>query len=214
MRAASCRFWLSLKNMRGWLWTPLIFLYALLPSLQRNIQLAARTADIGRLRFFAEAQTFIPLLSIVWHYLFFREYLDHDIAEVLYAADRRPKLRFSVYLCGLYLAAAAPLFIWYVRCYPDSVWEILRLSGQVFFLAALYYGLIYLTRSALLSFGLVLLGSAALIYSLAGTLAEYNLFALETPAGQVPLAACLIYLALAGLFILLGLRRERRFICS
>ena len=98
MRTELRRFRLSLKNMRFWFWIPLVLIYLLLPSMQSQILRLDLPPDQIKLEFFASAQNLLPLSGTLWLFLFFREFMENTVREVLYAADRWPKLRFAGYL--------------------------------------------------------------------------------------------------------------------
>lgn len=200
------RLWLSLKNMRLWFFLPLPMLYLVLPSLQSSLP---QTEEI-RLEFFWLAQTFIPIFGVIWLFLLYRELMENDIVEVVYANDHRSKLRFAGYLFVLYQVTIAPLYIWYLFCYGDAGWELLRLSFETLVLYLAFYAVLYLAQSSLSAFGFVLVSNGILLFAFQETF-QLNLFLYRVRAEDMPLFNILLYSGLIILFVALGLLGERWF---
>jgi hypothetical protein len=203
MRMDLRRFRLSLKNMRFWFWIPFVLIFLLLPSMQSQILRMDVSIEIKKLEFFASAQNLLPLSGMLWLFLFFREFMESTVREVLYAADRWPKVRFIGYLFVFHQIAATPLYIWYIRVFAGSGLELFRLSLQTLFLYAAFYLVLFLTRSTLTAFAFALLGCAMMLFQW-NRWEPTNLFANMLPAAQVPPSTFWLYAKLSVLFVLGG----------
>jgi len=210
MKIELYRLWLSLKNMRLWFFLPFPVLYLILPSLQNNVLRAELEVVEARLMFFSIAQTIIPIFSILWLFLLYRELMENDIVEVVYANDHIPKLRFAGYLLVLYHITIIPLYVWYAGCYEYSGWEMIRLSFQIFVLYSAFYAVLYLAKSSLSALGSILICNGALLFVFQEKF-KLNLYLNRVRAEEMPLGNILLYSGLIVLFIFLGLAGERWF---
>lgn len=205
------RIWLEYKSMKWWSLIPLLLIYGFLCPYQWNM--LQNVSDIEEIRtdFFHAAQTIIPLSSLWWPLLCFRNLTEGEIMEVTYAADHLPKFRFLVYLTFIYQLCVSCLYVWYVKLCNGDVWEILRLLIQCLTVTLLFYCLTYCTHSALLAMVITYILQLLCLFIINSNW-EWNLFASNIYAEDLGVK---VYTAWTFISLVMGgfvLRNEKRMV--
>lgn len=180
-------FVFQMKKMRIFLILTVLFLYPVLVSYQMNLLEWYESyggLESAKNEFFQTAQNYLPTLGVLWGIFINRLYFDGKLAEVIYTADRKGKIRFTIYGFLLLQLLFTPLYLWYVTLYSD--WqELLRLILQtyagmvgVFFFCSLF-------RSGILAAGVMICGVLLMQYMLDGS-HFWNWFQGTTAACDVP----------------------------
>ncbi|WP_242846431.1 hypothetical protein [Clostridium botulinum] len=73
-----------MKNLKIYYFIPLIFLYIVIPILDIGLINMSENIENSYQLIFAEAEKYIPILSLWWSTFIFKEYIDGDGNEVLY----------------------------------------------------------------------------------------------------------------------------------
>lgn len=204
------RLLLGLKWMKLWLVAPVIIVYVFLVSVQKCIVENLGFDRFGNIAFFNMAQIVLPIILTLWPALFFRQLTDPDVSEIIYAYDRRNKLRFIVYLIILQNVLLVPLFFWYSTLYSNYGAEILRLMLQTIALASLFFAICYISGSSLTAFGLTFIFASTQLFYLEGK-GSINLFQLQNTAEETPITAILFHSALALTCLLIGSIAEKHY---
>lgn len=203
--------YLSLRNIRLVYWIPVLILFVFVPIM---IYLNVKAFGINETRPYESIQTLAPIASTWWLFLSFKEYIDGNGIELLYAylPKRKSKLQDVLLLSVWYLLHAAILHIGLGFWFGGMLWEFIRCAIQCCFFALLYYMLMYLLKSTSISYMAVMVYYFMSKFFARHTIFEsINIFS-EEPAYPYQLThTYLIIFAVAVLFGIIGYLMNRQY---
>lgn len=132
-------FCFQLKKMKFCFLGSVLYVYLIVFTLQFGMIQQYEKIESMKMLFFGSAQKYLPILGIVWGIWLNRIYFEDHIAEIIYATDRLPKIRFNFYFYIFLQLLLVPMYVWYDWLYQDKS-EILRLILQM---AAIQFGLFF-----------------------------------------------------------------------
>lgn len=206
--------YLSMKNLKVYYFIPLIFLYIVIPILDIGLINMSGNIENAYLSIFAEAEKYIPILSLWWTTFIFKEYIDGDGNEVLYCIESSRKLK--IYHIALifiwYIIHVSILFLVYSIFWDNVFLEFSKTVIQCFFFTSLVYMLIYTLKSTTISFMLLLIYELMSLFINSKFINYISIFQKEEEILlQNITTKYSIYFLVGTLFLIIGMYKNKRF---
>nr|KEI06297.1 ABC transporter permease [Clostridium sp. K25] len=206
--------YLSMKSLKVYYFIPLIFLYIVIPILDIGLINMSGNIETAYLSIFAEAEKYIPILSLWWTTFIFKEYIDGDGNELLYCIGSSNKLKIQhiTLIFIWYIIHVSILFLGYSLFLDNVLLEFLKTIIQCFFFTSLVYMLIYTLKSTTISFMFLLIYELLCLFVRCEFIKYMSIF----EGGQI-LSVQLIFTKYAVfflvgiLFLLIGMYKNKHF---
>lgn len=208
--------YLSMKNLKGYYFIPLIFLYIVIPILDIGLINMSGNIENAYLSIFAEAEKYIPILSLWWTTFIFKEYIDGDGNEVLYCIDSSSKLKIQhiALIFSWYIIHVSILFLVYGFFLDNVLLEFLKTVIQCFFFTSLGYTLIYTLKSTTISFMFLIVYELLCLFIRCEFTKYISIFQGEQIISmQLIGTKYFIFLLIGILFLIIGVYKNKRFYC-
>lgn len=200
----------QLKGLRFLFYVPFFLIYMVIPILCIQSYFAVGISDSLYQTIITFTQMLIPVMSVWWLILVFREYIESEGNEILFLYAKRIKLADAGILFCFFIITILPFYITCCFIFQNFIFEFIKIVMVCTFYFGFSYLLIFLSASIAITWMIVF------IYTVANTIfyKDQAIFPLYYSLEEASLAGCLGFylplMLLGVLLLLLGVQLNKK----
>lgn len=198
---------LEVKRQVIWFVVGILFIYLFIVPYQMNLLKRFQDIEDIKIIFFSNLQRYLPVVSIWYSFWFLRDMLESDCREIIYSLDRKPKVRFLLYLFCIYIIIVLPASIRFLSIYSENVLDILDIWLEGLFFMLLSYCISYLFCSAIIGFIITFLYSMFMINF--EKITVFSIYHFESLIEDLPGYILIIRMLTVAILIIIGIGLEK-----